>query len=715
MLQTFWRTLIRFDAEKVTPGTALRNSIGIAIPILAGAAMGSPASGLVACSGALNVAFTDGDDPYLRRATRMIVASIMCGIAVFVGSVSGAHDGLAISITFLWAFMAGMLVAVDQAAADVGLISLVTLIIFAAFPQPVERAALSGLLALSGGLLQTALAVSLWPVRGYEPERRAIASLYRELARAAGSTIEATEAPPATPQISDARKSLTSFAFGRHIQAERYFSLLNQAERIRLSFIILTRLRVRLYREEAGRRRAERLEKALSLASGLLSSIAVSLENATPAKLDSSCLKELNDVAAELKAQALSESPAVAGTMADAVHQLDALAGQLRSALDLAASATLAGLRAFDHREAQKPVHLRLVGVLPTLRANLSLDSAACRHAIRLAVCVACSEAVARTSGWERNYWLPMTAALVLKPDFTATISRGVLRFAGTFAGLLLATALFRFLPPTFATDFILLVIFVFILRCFGGANYGILVTAVSAMVVALLAVSGIPPSEVIMARGLNTAVGGGLALLAYALFPTWERTQLRETLARMVDAYRGYFHAIRESYLRPDEDLNDELDRTRQTGRLARSNLEASVERFRSEPGASPELIAAWNSILASSHRLIHACMALEAGLSGSHPVPAREAFHPFASGVEVVMHSLAGALRGSPLSQHQLPDLRSAHNALLASGDSLTDRYALVNIEADRLTNSLNTLTEQVLQQVSPAHSTREIAAQV
>ena len=44
-------------------------------------------------------------------------------------------------------------------------------------------------------------------------------------------------------------------------------------------------------------------------------------------------------------------------------------------------------------------------------------------------------------------------------------------------------------------------------------------------------------------------------------------------------------------------------------------------------------------------------------------------------------------------------LPDLREDHHALVLSGDSVSERYALVNVETDRITNSLNTLSEEAL----------------
>jgi uncharacterized membrane protein YccC len=238
-----------------------------------------------------------------------------------------------------------------------------------------------------------------------------------------------------------------------------------------------------------------------------------------------------------------------------------------------------------------------------------------------------------------------------------------------------------------------------FAMRCFGPANYGVFVTALTAMVVLLIAATGVAPNDVIGARGLNTVAGGVIALVAYGVWPTWERTQVSELMARMLDAYRDYFHIVRKSYVEPDSVSSHEIDRTRSAGRLARSNLEASVDRFTAEPGLSAERLRILGSMLASSHRMVHGMMGLEAGLSRSRPAPARDAFHPFANAVELTLFSLAAALRGSRLTAADLPSLRDLHQMLVDSGDSLTERYALVNVETDRLTNSLNTLSEQVL----------------
>ena len=49
----------------------MRNAVGVAIPLVAGAMLHNVAGGLVAATGALDAAFSDSSEPYLHRARRM--------------------------------------------------------------------------------------------------------------------------------------------------------------------------------------------------------------------------------------------------------------------------------------------------------------------------------------------------------------------------------------------------------------------------------------------------------------------------------------------------------------------------------------------------------------------------------------------------------------------------------------------------------------------
>ncbi len=706
---TFWSTITRFDATQLAPVMAFRNSLGVAVSLAVGILAGNPAAGVMAASGALNAAFSDGSDPYRHRGRRMFAASVCVAVAVFIGRLIGHNHPLAILLSAACAIVAGLLVAAGGPPGDIGAITLVTLIVYSASPANSFGKALSaGLLAFSGALVQIGLSLAFWFVHRYRPEGRALAQLYEELARSISAGGSAHEAPPTTAPILAARTALAALHTTRTVEAERFLALFSQAERIRLALLALGRLRVRIGREaETGGDRAL-LDRGLSLAEEVLQSVAAALAAGVKGESQPERLSELRAISESLRApNAANLSPALAAMRSDARWQLDALTGQLASALELAAHTSSSGLQEFEQRELAQPWHLRLASTLAVLRANLTLDSPAFRHALRLAACVAIADTLTRSFGWQRPYWAPMTVAIVLKPDFTTTFTRGVLRLAGTFTGLALATALFHWLAPGLAAQALLVVAFMYVLRWAGPANYGILVAALTSLVVLLFAIAGTAPAEVMGARAFNTVAGGVIALAAYRVWPTWERTQVPEALARLFDAYRAYFQAVRDAYLEPGLERSPEyaarLDRARQAGRLARTSLEASAARLELEPGVAPDRITALQGILANSHRFIHAVMALEAGLLRSQAVPARPAFRTFSNDVDATLYFLAAYLRGVPVQAGDLPDLREDHRALIHSEAPHTARYELVNVETDRVTNSINTLTVELLQWVS------------
>jgi uncharacterized membrane protein YccC len=670
--QSFWRTVTKIDRTVIQWWMAARNALGVVVPLAAGVASGNPASGVVGAVGALNVAAADGIDSYRRRAARMLTSSLLCGVAVTLGALSAHNEAIAVLMRMLWAIAAGLLVCLGQTAGDLGMISLVVFIIYTAQSLTPERAVAAGAIALAGGLVQTGLAIALWPIRGLRPERLIIADFYDELARVATLPANPYEEPLASRQSAQAQEALEPWAGDHHVEVERYFVLVSQAERIRLSLLALTRAQVRIRREEGSRAAAAAIQEFLEQVSRALASVACCLRDECGSPTSPR----------DLELPAAEASGTLAPLLSEAHYQADALTGQLRAAAELATSATPTGEIAFADREMAKPWLLRLTGRLATLRANLSLDSSALRHGVRLAMCIGIADLIAHTFSLPRSYWIGMTIALVLKPDFGNTFSRGALRLAGTYVGLILATVLFHFVSPGSWGDVAWIGLLVFAQRSWGRTNYGLLVVVISALIVFLFSLAGLPPKDVIAARALNTTIGGALAMIIYLLWPTRERTHTSQAIAGLFDSYRGYFRAVANG--------GPDLDRFRLETRRARSNVEAAVDRLRAEPFADSRQLTILSAILASAHRFMHAVMALDAGSMSAPAVPVRDAFRAFAQDVEAALTLLAERMRGQSGSEHG-PNLREAQRRLGASEPLLT-------IETDRMTNSLNTLLEQV-----------------
>jgi uncharacterized membrane protein YccC len=696
--QTFWRGVLHVDTTKMDPWIALRNAMGVALPLAVGIAIGMPLGGLAVASGALNVSYSDGHDPYKQRARRMLASGVLCATAVMAGGLAGHHNLAAIALISIWAFGSGMAITLGPTGESLGVISLVVLIIYSAQALTAQRALQAGGLAFGGSLIQMLLALGLWPVRAYEPERRALANLYLTLAKAASSPTQLTKAPPPAEASTQAQEALAGRASDQNITSERFRSLLSQAERIRLRLFTLGRLLRRMRREKFGFAPAEMLEHFLESAAHVMTAIGESIAHDASPAIDESWLAEMRNTTEALRApQETSERTFLAAVVRDARYQMDALAGQLRAAVQLAGDITPAGLEATVRREKSRPYRQRITSNLARIYANLSLHSAVCRHAIRMAVAVAMAEALSRTLETPRAYWLPMTTVLVLKPEFTVTFTRGLLRIAGTIVGLLLATALFHFLPQGIGLEVALIAGFVFLLRWAGPANYGIFGVAVSALVVLLVAITGVSPKTVILARGLNTIMGGTLALLVYAAWPTWERTQMGEVIARLLDSYRVYFLKVLDVLTERPGATTAELDKLRLVTRVARTNAVASVDRMHAEPGAHPREIALLVAMLASAHRFMYAVLSVEAAALPTHPA-IREEFRAFANDVDKTLQNLIAELRGFRALNQDWPDLREDYRHLTQNPLSIAEQYALVNVEADRMTNSLNTLREQI-----------------
>ena len=122
---------------------------------------------------------------------------------------------------------------------------------------------------------------------------------------------------------------------------------------------------------------------------------------------------------------------------------------------------------------------------------------------------------------------------------------------------------------------------------------------------------------------------------------------------------------------------------------------MEASVERYRAEPGAAPDNLERIMSMLASSHRFAHAAMSLEAELAANPSRDIPDEFCQFFEDVDRTLEHLVAALRGEHPDESGLPDLREDHTQLLQHAGAM---LGLLTTETDRIANSLNTLHEQI-----------------
>jgi uncharacterized membrane protein YccC len=276
-------------------------------------------------------------------------------------------------------------------------------------------------------------------------------------------------------------------------------------------------LQSRVARHEGGAEAGAALQKILRCASGAIRLVGQCIADGGPGDTDEAIAK-LTGCLVEFDAlRKPADGSFFSALVRDARHQSIALRSQIRAAASAAtAKDNYLGAAEAGERPADSPPDWRLhfQGYRARLLANFSLDSTVFRHAVRMAVCLAIGDIIGRAIVLQRTYWIPMTIAIVLKPDFTSTFARGVLRIGGTIVGLVFATLLFHVIHTGISTDITLMAAFTLLLRWAGPANYGMFVFAMSGLVVLLIAVTGVAPADVIGARAMNSDCGnaGGIS-----------------------------------------------------------------------------------------------------------------------------------------------------------------------------------------------------------
>ena len=693
------QTLLKLKPRDVPVVVALRNTVAVTLPLALGVATDHLGVGLGICVGALNTMFSDQPGPYRLRMTRMLLAAAAAGISAFIGYTLGGNDILLTLAALVWGMAGGLLVALGPEAARIGLISMILLVVTAAYPRAPADAIGPAILFFSGGLLLTLFAVAAWPLQRYRPERTALAQLCRGLAASARRRDDSSQALPVTQALSDVENVLHGSYRARGAAMDAFRVLAEVIERVRLELLALGGLDERTDQNEL----KATLTRLREYSARALDAIASALDAGASPLAAAAALEGFDAAMASLDAMHANAGDAHAGrALTIAQAHTHALSGQLRAAVRNADFAGSRGELRLDAHEARLPRALRPRSALAILRANLRLSSIACRHAIRLGACLALAILGSRSGGLSHGYWIPMTTAIVLKPDFAGTFSFGLLRVIGTLLGLALTTALLHFAFGSDAARIVLLAVLCFGFRQFTTMHYGIGVMLLTSLIVVLLTFEGIAPGETMLARAVGTGIGSALALLAYLAWPTWERGRVHEALAEMLDTYRRYFLAVLDGAPRVRDDI-------RRATRGARTNAQASLDRLRSEPRRDPRLLAVAEGVFANANRFLRAAMTLEAVRQNSTTTAAPAKVSTFVERVDADLSQLAQCLRDGSTAPHVGTGLRTEQRALglMLDGDVTTEDERILAaawIDAsDRITDSVNTL-EHLLRQGRP-----------
>jgi uncharacterized membrane protein YccC/glyoxylase-like metal-dependent hydrolase (beta-lactamase superfamily II) len=693
------RDALRIDRSGLRPVLALKATAGVALPLIAGLAIGQPAAGATASFGALSVGVAVMTAGPRTPAGTMLAASVGMGAASFVGSLSGLVPPVHLLVLAGAGFLAGLLIAAGRGATQVGVNAMIALLVFGRHAAGPEIAALHATWVMAGGLVQTGLAIAIRSPRPLQIQREALATGYEALAGAA------TESPSLrmAEAVVAARDAIgPRLASVRRPEAEPLVGLADELERMRQE---LYALHFHLTELTPSPQDREPVMQALALTGEALLAIATALRLARPAD-------EVEPVAARL------------ASLADALDQGDpatrfaelrivALAGQLRAAGRM--TARLTGSRRLrlplSAGYAADPIIVlpgQLRSAIRQVVAAASPSSPAFRHGVRLAVVIPLATEVARLLPLQRGYWLAVTTVIVLKPDFTATVSRGIARMVGTGVGLIVAAVIVTTTHPGGVVLIVLVTVCSWLGYTVFVASYASYAAFLTALVILLVSAAERSAISPVTNRGIDTLIGGLIAIVAYLVWPTWEAKTLQAATADRFDAVGRFLLAVLEVYLEPQAFDRGALARLAAGTRRAQSTVTASLERARGEPARIRPDVAGYTSALAAGRRIVAGTHSLASHLSDAR---AQVAVPAAATVVGQVGDALAELVRSIRAGQAPgpLPDLRQSQRELAAQSASRATqadrRGAILAALLDPLIDSIDSAAHALTRLPYPA----------
>ena len=552
------------------PRRAVRGATAVALVVFPALAIAGPRAATSAAMGAFIAGTATFQSTFRPRASIAAAAGAGLGASTFLGYVAVGVPGAFPVLLALWSFGAGMLWAVGPTAGTVAATTVSVMLVVVQLPVSVATALGYGLLCALGGGAQ-ALMITLWPIDRWGGHREALADTYAELADHARSLRHDPAAEFDPEPFITARRAADLSTRQERRRPPELRGLRGIAERIRPTLAALADPMVGAPAEGPGRDRAREILAAAAdsldaLARAIRSGESLRLPSRTPA-LALAGATEGN----RLTGAARRAARRLASQISRAADELE---GQSRPA------ATERGIR----RRRNEPADL-VPGALQAVRRQLQPRSAVFQHAVRLSGVVTVAYLVSRLLGLHHGYWAPMTAAMVMRPDFAQTFSRGVARLAGTVAGVAVTTAVVQLLDPGEWLSAVFAVV------CIAGAyltirtGYAVTTACVSSYVVFLLGLQPGDPVETALERVLLTLVGGAVALGAYALFPTWQTARLAERLAEWLAAAGRYGAAVVGAFAAPEGRDGRTVRDALLDAREAESELMEAIARADAEP----------------------------------------------------------------------------------------------------------------------------------
>jgi uncharacterized membrane protein YccC len=550
-----------------------RAALAICVPLSVAYAAGHATLGVLPATGGLLGTMADAGGPYLSRVKRVCSAAVFGGAAgLVIGSVTHGHGWLAVLALVVVAGVSGLL----SAFGDIGSVTGLQLLVYTSLGagpvgalRPVWHTAAGFLAGVGWALI---LILPGWLRSPYGREQRDVAAVYDALTgllRAVGGDEFTARRQALTSALNTAYDELLtarSTASGLNRQRARLLGALNASHLMAEAAVALGM---------AGSRPPPLVIDVVSRLAGAIRS------GARPPMIPPSW----------------DQSPAMLALR-------DAMA-------DAARALSRDWYRAWP--SARRPPAAGRVNWIFTLR---------------LMACMGAAGVVSEVLPLQRSYWVPLTVAIVLKPDYGSVFARALQRGIGTVVGAVAGAVVLVLVHGAW-----LLIPFAVLaaLLPFGRSrNYGLLATFLTPLVVVLIDLLNPGGWQLAGDRLIDTLIGCAIVLLiGFAPWPmSWYAHLPRQYARAALDVCRYLEVALvtgsgTGAGSASGGSTPPARSRIRRSTYRALADLRAEFQRTMSEPPSISRRATAWWPAVIALEQVMDAITATALAVSGGAEVP--------------------------------------------------------------------------------------------
>lgn len=527
-----FRSIFQFDRTGWRPGAGAIRFLAVTLAVVVPTALGQHGAAVLSGMGALYAGMASFGGVHQARLRRMLATTLVAASLTAVGCLVGGSDVATIAAVVLGAFAASLFTAMSPASGLIALQGTGVLIVLSGIPGVGANPWGSALFVLMGGILQAILIALVAPIAPTAAERRAVADAFGSLARWIAQLAEPD--PPAIPApapFQEAKTHLDEAArFKLREEHGRLLHALLGGERIRATLVGWAR-----YDREAEDRQA--VERALlEIEAGLRQgSITVPTLEFAPTE-DQERARWNGRLQKAFKG--LGEEPAAPAA----------------------------------HTESWVPR-------LPAWPDSETLRALILGHALRYTIALGLATAAYRLAKMPHGYWIPLTVAFVLRPDYATTLTRGLARVAGTLVGASVATAIVALLHPSPLALTAAMLGAVWLAFSVFRASFTAFTATLTLYIVFSVAAAGVFDPMLGELRLLATAAGVVIALVAAIVWPNWEARKVKDVLRDAAEAQVAYGEAIgaRSRGEASPEEVEEALWKARRLGIEAQRIVDAA------------------------------------------------------------------------------------------------------------------------------------------